>query len=404
MNPIMNSNIQYTKSFSHDAPVLTSNTTIGGKNYKITWKLTKDENLTPKEEQAMIEKSIATIKMQQQKEGKLTLNRQIALNPNDKDGVICKIEKIKTGEKHTSSNSKVFSSQVNFRAQKIEREIFKLLTLQNKNNDRINELKPSLEEQEILIEGLKSNSDPLVLSFIEYGQEQITTYQNAIKELEQKNEKIQENIFLLSEEAKILATELRENSPIGRNFVKLLQNFISDQKSHTLSLMSNSAIKDEDFPTNDSAKKVDESTYVFFKYTCNVTALSVTEFLKNQEVIENKPYSQMRENNLEEAKNLLSTPFSFHRILTKFLEGDPTGHEFVIANLGETIFLVQSDQFTGKDLTHPSGIVEISEDHIEKILGNDPETFEDFFDLNPIHKASMKIIALDSYQINKDML
>jgi len=129
----------------------------------------------------------------------------------------------------------------------------------------------------------------------------------------------------------------------------------------------------------------------------------VTEFLKNQEVIENKPYSQLRNNDLEEAKNLLSTPFSFHRLLINYQGGSMT-HEFVIANLDETLFLVQSDHFTGIEVKHPSGIVEMSEDHIEKILGNDPETFEDFFDLNPLKKASLKIIALDSYQINKDML
>jgi len=404
MDPIINSNIQYTKSFSNDALVLTSNTIIGGKTYKITLQLTKDENLTPQEEQAMIEKSFSTIKMLQQKEGKLTLNRQIALNHNDKDGVICKIEKIKTGEKHSSSNPKVLSSQVRFRVQKIEREKFNLENLQNTNNKVIDQIKISLEKEESNLEELQSDSDPEMLLFIAETQKQIDNYQNSIKQLKEENEIIQKNIFLLSDEARVLAAKLGENPIIGTNFIKLLQNFISDQKSHTLSLTTNSAIRVEDFPTNYIAQKVDERTYnLTLKYTCHLTALSVTEFLKIQGVIENKPYSQLRENNLEEAKNLLSTPFSFHRVLTNYQGGKGT-HEFVIANLGETIFLVQSDQFKGKKITHPSGIIEMLEDHIEKILSNDPETFEDFFDLNPLNKASLKIIALDSYQINKDML
>jgi len=60
--------------------------------------------------------------------------------------------------------------------------------------------------------------------------------------------KLEKTFFLLNDEARVLAAEFGEIPPVGTNFMKILQNFISDQKSHTFSLTTNSAIRDEDFP------------------------------------------------------------------------------------------------------------------------------------------------------------
>lgn len=151
--------------------------------------------------------------------------------------------------------------------------------------------------------------------------------------------------------------------------------------------------------------------YIKCKYgtICHHTANIFIHYLQTRKVIDRTPSLTLRSPefetsltakglNMSDVKNRVIEPFSVSRILSSGYFADKIDkhalHEFVIVNLKNRAFIVQSNVWKGTSVTDANGVVELTRQELKGLFENDEQLFKRLFGVDDL---DFSIGHVDSY-------